>query len=81
MKNKGGKEFIGNVVSTKMSKTVVVAVTSLFRHPLYKKAIRRTKRFLANNEGLTLSVGDRVKIKEVRPISKNKYFIVKEKLS
>ncbi|MFZ5845350.1 MAG: 30S ribosomal protein S17 [Patescibacteria group bacterium] len=81
MRGKGGKELIGRVVSAKMAKTVIVVVNRLFRHPLYKKAIRRTKRFLAHNEGLTLSAGDRVKIKEVRPISKNKHFVVKEKLS
>ncbi|MFZ5845125.1 MAG: small ribosomal subunit protein uS17, partial [Patescibacteria group bacterium] len=57
VRRKAGKEVIGRVVSAKMAKTVVVVVNRLFRHPLYKKAIRRTKRFLVHNEGLILNVG------------------------
>ena len=75
------KIFIGDVVSTKMQKTVVVRVERKFRHPLYKKVITRHKKFKAHNEKLELAVGDRVEIEETRPISKDKHFIVKEKIT
>ena len=75
------KIFIGDVVSTKMQKTVVVRVERKFRHPLYKKVITRHKKLKAHNEKLELAVGDRVEIEETRPISKDKHFIVKEKIT
>ena len=75
------KIFIGEVVSTKMQKTVVVRVERKFRHPLYKKVIKRHKKFKAHNEKFDLKEGDLVKIKETRPISKTKHFEVIEKLS
>jgi small subunit ribosomal protein S17 len=57
--------------------TVVVTVSYAKRHPRYRKILRRTKRFLAQNEAAGV-VGDSVKIVECRPLSKNKHFIVKE---
>ncbi len=57
--------------------TVVVVVSYVKRHPQYQKILRRTKRFLAQNEVAGV-VGDSVKIIECRPLSKNKHFIVKE---
>jgi small subunit ribosomal protein S17 len=63
---------IGVVVSDKMQKTVVVAVESMRRHPLYKKPMKRTKRFKAHAEPGTCKVGDRVRIVETRPLSKEK---------
>ncbi len=75
------KTLIGEVVSTKMQKTVVIRVERKFRHPLYQKVITRHKKFKAHNEKLELMVGDVVKIEETRPISKDKHFIVKEKIN
>ena len=76
-----GKMLTGTVVSTKMQKTVVVEVRRMHRHPLYRKAIRRTRKFSAHNEDLSLAVGDRVSICETKPMSRTKHFIVVEKLS
>lgn len=66
------KTRIGRVVSDKMVETVVVAVESMVRHPLYGKIIRRTTRFKAHDSENTCGVGDRVEIMETRPISKEK---------
>ncbi len=66
------KVLVGTVVSDKMDKTVVVAVETLVRHPLYGKTIRRTKKFKAHDEDNTCRVGDRVKMMETRPLSKEK---------
>ena len=70
------KTLIGKVVSTKMTKTVVVMVERKFRHAVYHKVIIRHKKFKAHNEKLDLTVGDVVKIEETRPISKDKKWIV-----
>ncbi len=72
------KSFIGKVVSLKMNKTVVVEVTRRTPHTLYKKLLKRSKNFKADTGELTLSVGDRVKITQTRPISKGKFFKVEE---
>jgi len=71
----------GRVVSDKMDKTVVVAVESYGRHPLYRKATRQVKRFKAHDEQNTCGVGDTVKIVETRPLSKEKRWRVMEVLS
>ena len=75
-----GKQFEGEVVSTKMAKTVIVSVIHHRRHPLYRKPMRKTKRFAAHNESLSLVAEDRVVIRETKPISKTKHFIVVSKL-
>ena len=62
----------GMVVSDKMEKTVVVVVQDLKAHPLYKKVVRRTARFKAHDADNTCGVGDRVRIMETRPLSKDK---------
>lgn len=62
----------GRVVSDKMDKTVVVAVESRIRHPLYGKIMRRTKKFKAHDEADSAGVGDLVEISESRPISREK---------
>jgi len=62
----------GRVVSDKMDKTVVVAVDSMVRHPLYGKIMRRTKKFKAHDETNSASVGDVVEIMETRPLSREK---------
>lgn len=63
----------GRVVSSgKMDKTVVVAVETMFRHPLYGKTMRRTRKFKAHDEENTCGAGDTVEIMETRPLSKEK---------
>ena len=62
----------GLVVSDKMDKTVVVAVESKIRHPLYGRIIRRTKKFKAHDETSTAHMGDLVEIMECRPVSREK---------
>lgn len=72
------KTKIGRVVSDKMEKTIVVAVESLVEHPLYKKRVRRTKRFQAHDENNEAHIGDTVSIAETKPISKNKTWRLRE---
>jgi len=70
----------GVVVSDKNAKTVVVEVERRYTHPLFKKTVRRSKRFHAHDEDDTFKVGDVVWIEESRPISRNKRWVVlKEK--
>jgi small subunit ribosomal protein S17 len=74
------KTLVGRVTSDKMQKTVVVAVESTFRHPLYGKVLRRTKRYYAHDEEERARVGDKVLIAETRPLSKLKRWRVVEVL-
>ncbi|MCD6391827.1 MAG: 30S ribosomal protein S17 [Dehalococcoidia bacterium] len=71
----------GLVVSDKMAKTVVVAVETRKVHPLYKKAIRVTKKYKAHDENNACKIGDKVKISETRPLSKEKHWRVIEIIS
>lgn len=66
------KTRIGKVVSNKMDKTIVVAIETLVRHPLYKKSVKRTTKFKAHDENNECNIGDTVKIMETRPLSKEK---------
>lgn len=66
------KIYTGKVVSDKMDKTVVVAVTRIFQHPKYKKTIKRITKFKAHDENNKYKVGDIVRIIETRPLSKEK---------
>ena len=68
------KVRIGRVVSNKMDKTIVVAVEDFVRHELYNKPVKRTKKFKAHDENNECRIGDRVKITETRPLSKDKRF-------
>jgi small subunit ribosomal protein S17 len=70
----------GVVVSDKMESTVVVVILSLKPHPLYKKVVRRTTKLKVHNENNDARVGDRVRIVETRPISKDKRWRVSEVL-
>ncbi|NLJ76929.1 MAG: 30S ribosomal protein S17 [Peptococcaceae bacterium] len=73
MENRGMRKVLtGKIVSDKMNKTVVVAVESLVRHPLYQRTIRRTKKFKAHDEENSCRIGDKVKMMETRPLSKEK---------
>jgi small subunit ribosomal protein S17 len=77
----GRKVREGTVVSDKMTQTVVVAVHSAIRHPLYKKTIRRVRKYMAHDEEEKAKIGDRVRIVEAAPISKHKRWRVAEVLS
>ena len=68
------KVRIGRAVSNKMDKTIVVAVEDFVRHELYNKPVKRTKKFKAHDENNECRIGDRVKIMETRPLSKDKRF-------
>lgn len=72
------KVRMGKVVSDKMDKTVVVAVETTVRHPLYNRTISRTKRFKAHDENNEARTGDNVVIMETRPLSKDKRWRVVE---
>ncbi len=72
------KTRLGLVVSDKMEKTVVVAIERRFPHPLYGKMVTRTKRLKAHNEDNSAKTGDRVRIMETRPLSKDKRWRVVE---
>ena len=66
------KTVVGRVVSDKMDKTVVVAIQDSVKHPIYNKVIKRTVRYKAHDEKNECGVGDRVRIMETRPLSKDK---------
>ena len=66
------KERVGIVVSDKMDKTIVVAVSERVKHRLYKKIVNRTKKFKAHDENNACGIGDKVLIQETRPLSKDK---------
>lgn len=66
------KTRIGMVVSDKMDKTVVVAVQRLVRHPLYGRIVKLTSKIKAHDEANECKVGDKVKVMETRPLSKDK---------
>ena len=72
------KTRIGVVTSDKMEKTIVVSVETLVEHPLYKKRIKRTTKFKAHDEQNQCKVGDKVRIAETRPLSKDKRWRVVE---
>jgi small subunit ribosomal protein S17 len=74
------KTLIGNVVSNKMDKTIVVLVERLKLHPLYKKYVRKSKKFKAHDEKNICKIGDKVKIIECRPLSKDKNYRLLEVL-
>ena len=66
------KTMIGTVGSDKMDKTIVVAVETFVDHPIYKKRVRKTTKFKAHDENNECGIGDRVKLMETRPLSKDK---------
>ncbi len=77
--NKKIRTLKGTVVSDKMQKTVVVAVTRLKKHPKYKKYYKVTKRFKAHDESGAYHTGDKVVMQETKPMSKEKRWIILEK--
>ena len=66
------KTRIGQVVSDKMDKTIVVAIEDSVRHPLYKKTMKRTYKLKAHDENNECGIGDTVEVMETRPLSKDK---------
>ena len=72
------KTRIGRVISNKMDKTVVVAVSTIKRHPLYKKSIKKTGKYKAHDEKKQCGEGDIVRIVDTRPLSKEKHWRVTE---
>jgi len=75
------KTYTGKVVSNKMDKTVVVAITRLFQHPVYKKVVKKVSKFKAHDAENTCDIGDTVVITETKPMSKDKRWLVLEKVS
>ena len=66
------KQKIGKVVSDKMDKTIVVAIEYNVKHPLYGRIVKRTYKLKAHDENNTCQIGDRVRVMETRPLSKDK---------
>ena len=66
------KTRVGKVISDKMDKTIVVAIEDHVKHPLYKKIVKRTYKLKAHDENNECRIGDRVKVMETRPLSKDK---------
>ena len=75
------KERVGEVIGTKMAKTIVVRVERRFRHPRLKKVLTRFKKFYAHDEQSAARLGDRVRIQETRPLSKLKNWRLVEVLT
>jgi len=79
MKERGNRKTqIGIVVSDKMDKTVVVKVDRLVKHPVYNKYIKRSAKYKAHDETNQCKIGDRVLIVETRPLSKDKFWKVRQ---
>ena len=74
------REWVGRVISNKMNKTVVVVVERSVIHPVYRKILRRVTKLKAHDKQNTCHIGDRVRMIETRPISKNKHWRVVEVL-
>lgn len=66
------KTRVGKVISDKMDKTIVVAIEDNVKHPLYKKIVKRTYKLKAHDENNECKIGDRVKVMETRPLSRDK---------
>ena len=79
-KKNSKKEFVGIVNSDKMMKTIVVSIETLTLHPLYKKYIKRSKKIKAHDEQNDAKTGDRVRVVECRPLSKEKHWKLVEVL-
>lgn len=72
------KVLTGKVVSLKMQDTAVVEISRRVPHPLYKKLLKKSKHFNVDLAGKTVEVGNEVRIVETKPVSKTKYFAIKE---
>lgn len=74
------KKLKGTIVSDKMDKTAIVLVERYIKHPKYKKFIERRKKYKAHNENNEYKIGDKVIIKETKPMSKDKHFVILQKV-
>jgi small subunit ribosomal protein S17 len=74
------KEFIGTVISNKMQKTIIVNVVRASKHPKYGRIVKQTNKFKVHDEKNTAAIGDKVRIRETRPISKDKRYRMVEVL-
>jgi len=74
---KKGKVLTGKVIAASTPKTITVVVEDFYRHPLYKKTLKRRKKYLAHTER-KVAVGEEVRIRESRPLSKRKHFVLEE---
>jgi small subunit ribosomal protein S17 len=72
VRKSGKKEFVGTVKSDKMAKTIVVAIETMKLHPLYHKYVKRMKKVKAHDENNDAKIGDRVRVIECRPLSREK---------
>lgn len=70
----------GKVTSLKREKTATVTVSRMWQHPMYKKLVKRSKKYSCHFEGLDLKEGDLVEIQESKPISKTKHFVITKKV-
>lgn len=77
-KKSGRKTLVGQVVSTKMAKTIVVQVSRQRAHPLYQRVMKRSKKYYAHDENQAAHVGDFVRIEETRPLSRLKRWKLQE---
>ena len=75
------RELVGVVTSASLGKTIVVSVERRFRHPFYGKVIRRTRKFVAHDERNRSAVGDMVRVRESRPLSRTKRWRLVDVLS
>jgi small subunit ribosomal protein S17 len=75
------KEKVGIVISNKMDKTIVVNVESRYSHPIYSKIMVKTKKYLAHDENQECNIGDQVLVKECRPLSRKKRWILEKVIS
>ena len=75
------KEIIGKVISNKMDKTITVAVNSKVAHTKYNKIVSRTKKYYVHDENNQYNIGDLVKIRQTKPISKNKCWTIIEQVN
>ncbi len=79
--NVKSRVLVGEVVSDKMEKTIVVEVERTFKHPQYGKVIRRSKKYKVHDEENVAKIGDKVEIAECRPLSKTKHMVLSRVIS
>ena len=72
------KTLTGKIISLKMNSTVVVEVTRKVAHPLYRKLLKKSRKYKVHDSGISLNLGDSVKIVSIKPMSKEKSFKVLE---
>jgi len=74
------RTLIGEVTAVKREKTATVSVSHMWQHPVYKKLVKKSKKYSCHYEGMELVEGDSVEIQESRPMSKTKHFVIVKKV-